>query len=78
MQREYQERLKLAVMNFMGAAKKSSGTFQPTDTIDVAGYIRHYQNLTQVVFRGAGHIVPFDLVLFYSPLYDCRYLKYNN
>ncbi|EGG15670.1 peptidase S10 family protein [Cavenderia fasciculata] len=32
----------------------------PTDTIDVAGYVRHYQNLTQVVVRGAGHIVPFD------------------
>ncbi|KYR01979.1 peptidase S10 family protein [Tieghemostelium lacteum] len=32
----------------------------PSDNIDVAGYVRQYQNLTQIVVRDAGHIAPFD------------------
>ncbi|GAM28682.1 hypothetical protein SAMD00019534_118580 [Acytostelium subglobosum LB1] len=32
----------------------------PSDTVNVAGYVRQYENLTQVVVRGAGHILPYD------------------
>eukprot|EP01133_Synstelium_polycarpum_P012995 gene12995-15286_t len=32
----------------------------PSDTIDVAGYVRHYKSFTQAVVRGAGHISPYD------------------
>ncbi|EFA81762.1 peptidase S10 family protein [Heterostelium album PN500] len=32
----------------------------PSDQVNVAGYVRQYLSLTQVVVRGAGHILPYD------------------
>lgn len=40
-------------------AEKSVWRIKPSDT-DVAGYTRTVGNFTQVVVRGAGHILPYD------------------
>jgi len=40
-------------------ARKSVWRITPQDT-DVAGYAKQYDTLTQVVVRGAGHLVPYD------------------
>jgi vitellogenic carboxypeptidase-like protein len=54
----------MPLLNWSGSeqfrlAKKSVWRVTPEDT-EVAGYAKQYDTLTQVVVRGAGHLVPYD------------------
>lgn len=41
------------------SAKKSVWRVHPDDS-EVAGYAKQFDTMTQVVVRGAGHLVPYD------------------
>lgn len=46
------------ISNFL-MAPKTIWKVSPSD-VEVAGYVKNYKSLTQIVVRGAGHILPFD------------------